>query len=117
MNNKNKIIIVIVIIIVGFIAYSYLKGNANSDTSALVAEKRTAEFATAKEVLSLLNRMSKITLDDGIFSDTAFQSFKDTTVVLTAQPSGRNNPFAPLGADGVRAATTTNTVKKIPNSI
>lgn len=103
--NKNNIIIVSSLVVVAAMALIYLLKNP-SDSSNLVAEKRTAEFASAKEVLNLLNRMSKVKLEDGIFYDKAFQSLNDTTVELVGQPIGRNNPFAPLGADGVRVGTS-----------
>lgn len=109
MNKKNQIIIVVLVIIVGFIAFNYLKSNSNDDSSSsIVAEKRATEFAGAREILSLLNRMSKVKLDDSIFSDKSFISFKDTTVVLSPQPIHRDNPFAPLGIDDTKSTQSSN---------
>ena len=107
MNKKNQIIIVILVAVVGFIAFTYLKGNSNDNSgSSIVAEQRVAEFAGAREILSLLNRMAKVKLDDSIFNDNSFKSLKDTTVVLVGQPVGRNNPFAPLGTDGTKSTSS-----------
>ena len=107
MNKKNQILTVIIVVIVGFVVFTYFK-NISSDNSGstIVAEQRVAEFAGAREILSLLNRMSNVKLDDSIFSDNSFKSLQDTTVVLVAQPVGRNNPFAPLGTDGLRATSS-----------
>ena len=116
MSNKNNIIIVIVVIIAAFFAYNYLiKDQGSASDTSLTAEAKSTNFAAAKEILLLLNRMSNIKLDDSIFSDRAFQSLKDTTVTLKDQPIGRNNPFAPLsGADNSRATTTTTAPSGFP---
>jgi len=107
MNKKNQIITVILVVIVGFVAFNYLKGNSNDNSgSSIVAEQKVAEFAGAREILNLLNRMSKVKLDDSIFNNNSFKSLKDTTVVLVGQPVGRDNPFAPLGTDGIRSTSS-----------
>jgi hypothetical protein len=103
--SKNKIIIISSLLIVVAMAFIYLLKNP-SDSSLVAAERRTTEFSSAKEVLDLLNKMSKVKLDDSIFYDKAFISLRDTTVELVNQPIGRNNPFAPLGADGLRVGTS-----------
>ncbi len=116
MNKKNQIIIVILVIVVGYIAFNYLKGNSNDNSgSSIVAEQRVAEFAGAREILSLLNRMAKVKLDDSIFNDSSFKSLKDTTVILVGQPIHRNNPFAPLGTDDAKS-TPSSTVSPATKS-
>ena len=111
--SKNKIIIIVVVIIVGVFAYFYLTRDQSGTANApLVSEAKTTTFADAKDILTLLNRMSQIKLDDSIFQNVVFKSLKDTTVILVSQPTGRNNPFAPLGSDGttkVQPQTTTKT--------
>lgn len=107
MKNKNTIIIIIVIVVVAVIAFMYLSQSNSADNSAsFTSGQKSAEFASAKEILALLNRMSQVRLEDGIFNNRAFQGLRDTTVVLTSQPLGRNNPFSPLGSDGMRAVGT-----------
>ncbi len=107
MNKKNQIITLVLVIIVGFIVFVYFKNSSKDNSGAsIVAEQRVTEFAGAREILSLLNRMSGVKLDNSIFSDNSFKSLRDTTVVLVAQPVGRNNPFAPLGTDGARATSS-----------
>jgi hypothetical protein len=92
----------------------YLTKNQDTTGTSLVAEKKTADFADAKNILTLLNRMNQIKLDDSIFNSAVFQSLKDTTVTLVSQPTGRNNPFAPLGTDGTKTQSSTNTKTFIP---
>jgi len=108
MNKKNQIIVIILVVIVGFVIFTYFKNNSGDTSgSSIVAEQKVAEFAGAREILSLLNRMSNVKLDDSLFNDNSFKSLKDTTVVLVSQPVGRNNPFAPLGTDGLRTTSST----------
>ena len=97
MSNRNKIIIGIVLIIVIGIGYTYLKNSGQDQGATLTSETRTANYADAQTILTLLNQMSKIKLDNSIFFNQIFQSLKDTSVVLVSQPTGRDNPFAPIG--------------------
>lgn len=54
----------------------------------------------SKDFLAVLLSIKNITLDDSIFSDTAFLNLKDSTIVLLPDGSeGRPNPFAPIGAE------------------
>jgi hypothetical protein len=101
MNKKNQILTVIIVVIVGFVVFVYFKNSSKDNSgSTIVAEQRVAEFAGAREILSLLNKMANVKLDDSIFNDGSFISLKDTTVILVAQPINRDNPFAPIGTDG-----------------
>lgn len=53
-----------------------------------------------KDFLAILLNVKNIKLDDRIFSDIAFTSLRDSSIVLTADGTeGRANPFAPIGAD------------------
>jgi hypothetical protein len=101
MNKKNQILTLVIVVIIGFVVFTYFKNSSNDNSSStIVAEQRVAEFAGAREILSLLNKMSNVKLDDSIFNDSSFNSLRDTTVVLVPQPINRNNPFAPIGTDG-----------------
>ena len=51
--------------------------------------------------------MNQVQLNDSIFSDPTFQNLKDNTVTFTAEPAGRDNPFAPVGTNGAVAPSTT----------
>ena len=55
-----------------------------------------------QEFLDLLLSVQNIKLDDAIFSDEAFISLRDSSIILVPDGNeGRPNPFAPLGADVV----------------
>lgn len=108
MSKKNILMLIIAVIFLG-IAFMYLtRNNTTSDSSSLSVNSSTAPSADAQYIYSLLQRMSAVKLDDSIFSSAVFQSLKDNTVVLTAQQTGRNNPFSPIGTDtGVTIQATT----------
>lgn len=56
----------------------------------------------AKDFLSLLLNVKNIKLDDTIFSEIAFDSLRDSSIVLIPDDNeGRPNPFAPLGSDKI----------------
>lgn len=54
---------------------------------------------TAAQILSLLQELNAIQLNDSIFSDPMFLSLKDYHVDLAEEPKQRSNPFAPIGQD------------------
>jgi len=114
---KNQIIIISAVIIFAVIAFMYLKNNS-SDTSgsSIVAENKVAEFADAREILTLLNKMSGVKLDDAVFNNPAFNFLKDGTVTLVPQSPGRNNPFSPVGSDGSRLSSSTKSTNNQPSS-
>lgn len=94
-----KILVLITVVIVALAAFWYL-GSGNQNTGSLSASVAAPQSADAKYIYSLLQSMSQVRLDDSIFSNSIFTSLKDNTVTLSAQASGRNNPFAPVGVEG-----------------
>jgi hypothetical protein len=110
MNKKNILIIIVAVIFLGIVFIYLTRDNTAGDTSSLSTNVSTAPSADAQYIYNLLQRMSAVKLDDSIFVSTAFQSLIDNTVVLTAQQTGRNNPFSPIGTDTgifIQATTTT----------
>lgn len=71
------------------------------DTFTSVGDTETqADSQIAKDFLAVLLSVKNIRLDDSIFSDVAFMSLKDSSILLKPDGSeGRPNPFAPIGAD------------------
>jgi len=60
----------------------------------------SATDAVAQDFLNMLLSVKSINLDDSIFSDPAFASLQDSSLVLVSDISqGRPNPFAPIGND------------------
>lgn len=99
MNILNKfkgLIITCVILGIGFIAYTYFISQPEEQT--LSAQNTSDAPVVDQDLISLLLTLRSIKLDEKIFSDTAFRSLEDFSKELIAEPVGRNNPFAPLGA-------------------
>lgn len=116
MNSKTKqIIIILVIIIVAFIGYKMLFVGADNSNEALEASaQNNIQFAEGQIILSLLENLDKVDLDDSIFSNKTFISLQSFRRELESQVSGRKNPFLPIGVEGPgvilsRASTTTTT--------
>jgi hypothetical protein len=64
--------------------------NNISDTDPLIT----------KDFLVILSNIKDIKLDDAIFSDPAFSSLRDSSIILTSDGNeGRPNPFAQFGND------------------
>jgi len=97
--NKKTIFIIIIVGLLIMIAFSYL-GNSGTSTSStsLTATQSGSESADAQYIYSLLQQMNQVKLEDTVFSDPSFLNLKDNTVSFSAQPSGRDNPFSPVGS-------------------
>lgn len=106
--NKRNIFILIIIALVIMVAFWYLKGSNSSSSSSLTATQSSSDSADAQYIYSLLQQMSQVKLDDSIFSDPSFENLKDNTVTFSSEPSGRNNPFAPVGSNGTPSTSTIN---------
>ena len=83
--------------------------NLTSTTTSSASSPASSSAATAtdnspvgKDFLTLLLSVKNIKLNDAIFSDIAFTSLRDGSIVLVPEDNqGRPNPFAPLGAEGI----------------
>lgn len=130
MSKKIKnIIIVVVILAIVLVAYFLFFGKSKTPIPA----KNTGSLTTSsgapvtsvvnpnptpantveaskisQEFVNQLLNLKAIKLNDDIFSSLAFQSLEDFTITLV-QPGneGRNNPFAPFGADATVPADAT----------
>jgi hypothetical protein len=110
---KNNIITIVLVIMVGIVAFWYLN-KTDSTTAYLAADVKTTDSVDAKYIYTILQKMAQVTLDDSIFSNSVFKSLKDNTAFFSPQPSGRNNPFSPIGTDSTFAGQSTTTA---PSSI
>lgn len=108
---KNIIIFVAIAAIFALIYVYFIKPDP-ADTAVLVSSSESAvapsagaltteeNSAIAKEFLALLLSVKSIKLDDAIFSDDAFISLHDSSIILVPDGNeGRPNPFAPIGSD------------------
>jgi hypothetical protein len=74
---------------------SQADGTASAPLSSGTDSQVTEEF------LALLLSVKNIKLNDTIFSDPAFATLRDSSIILTPDGTeGRINPFAPIGSEG-----------------
>lgn len=97
-------ILVVVILVISFFAYSYFFTGKETNTSALREEQVSTVAPADQDLISLLLELKSITLDETIFSNTAFQSLQDFSQELVTEPVGRVNPFAPFSPLGAGQA-------------
>jgi hypothetical protein len=105
-------IIALVIIAIAFFGFKAFFASDSTGDVALVSEgSSTSQFVDGKTILVLLNKLSRITLDDSIFSNQIFTGLVNFEKPIEDQVIGRQNPFLPIGVDGsgliVPKATTT----------
>ena len=81
----------------------------NSPTSGVSAQdvlfaENAPELAEVRDIVSILNQLKTISIDDAIFKDPAFMALTDFHREISPQPKGRANPFLP--GEGVRSGTS-----------
>ena len=105
---KNIIIFIIVAAVLVLAYFFFFKKapeqaslTSSSGNSALVnTSVQDQNDSISKDFLSLLLSVKGIKLDDGIFSDSAFATLRDSSIELIPDGTeGRPNPFSPIGTD------------------
>lgn len=113
---KNIIIFVtiaaiFVLIYIFFIKPKPEEGSLVSSTSPVNVNETVSDTGStnntsliAKDFLTLLLNVKDIKLNDSIFSDPAFNSLRDSSIVLEPDGTeGRPNPFAQFGSEALSA--------------
>lgn len=116
---KKIIILLLILALAGVIYFFFFAGkekvnlnqtnsslqstNTGAPVSGIIQDRSISSIEADKigqEFINQLLNLQAIKLNDEIFSSLSFQSLEDFTIVLV-QPGneGRNNPFAPFGAD------------------
>lgn len=92
------VLIVAIIAGVGFVGYNYLSQDSSSgDLIVQVQDSDTSQVGA--QVLSALNQLQQLRLDESVFTDKTFKSLKDFSRPLPTESVGRSNPFAPIGVE------------------
>jgi hypothetical protein len=121
---KNIIIFVGIGLVMVLVYLFLIKGDAeqanlSSDTPLGVAgDSQVPEGGPmiGQEFLTILLNIKNIKLEDSIFSNPAFLSLKDSSIVLLPDGNeGRPNPFAPIGTDNIVAAPVTCELPQVLN--
>jgi hypothetical protein len=115
-----KIIIFIVILVILIFLFIFVS-KKSPDTIPNLSSSSNSSTASndaggiADDFLAWLLSVKSITLNDSIFSDPAFISLQDSSILLTPDGTeGRPNPFAPIGVD-ITSVTLSNTTSVVPN--
>jgi len=95
-NTKKIIIGAVLAALLGFAVYFFFFRSAEI---AIVLDEfgnPVVAQVVGKDLIDLLKELQAITLDDAIFATPAFLQLVDSSVLLSPQPQGRENPFAPI---------------------
>ena len=104
-----KILIsLVVLLLLGFFGYNlFMRSVPISSFSESGGEMGS------DDVISLVEKLKSISIDQSIFSSPLFKNLKDFEVTPTPESQGRVNPFAPIGTEfGFQAVTATTSIKK-----
>lgn len=81
-----------IIVLLSVVGY-YMWGGSSSAPAIVVDQGSPA----SQELLLTLGNLRTITLDPSILTDQKFTALSDFGVTIPPQPTGRRNPFAPVG--------------------
>jgi hypothetical protein len=91
---RNIALVVILLIIVGVAYFTFFNNGTEEVLTSGVSGTEQAQLET-QTLLSQLQDLQKIKIDQSIFSDPRFMSLQDFRQQLVDEPTGRANPFAP----------------------
>lgn len=83
-----------------------LERSSDSATSSAVSRQVGKDVLTALESLEKLKNM-----DVKFFENDVFRQLRPSNQKVPSIPSGRTNPFAPVGSGGAFTATTSGAVR------
>ena len=123
---KNIIIFIVIGVILIFVYIFFFKSKApeasltsTSGNPVIPSTNSTdTNLSIGKDFLTVLLNVKNIKLDDSIFSDLAFSTLHDSSILLIPDGTeGRLNPFAPIGSDITASAINSiNTTTETPAS-
>lgn len=110
---QHKMLFIGVVAVVALVAWYGLTQNAAPEplltTVTPSGSGSPTEASADQELVATLLTLRAVTLSGTIFQDPAFMSLRDFGTTIVAEPVGRPNPFAPLGASATSPAPTSTT--------
>jgi hypothetical protein len=103
---NKKIVIIVLVVIFAFVIFSFFFKKDTGPTSLQTDGSFVSSQVPGRDLIIILRRLEGITLDGSIFQSAAFKSLTDFSLPLVKEPIGRDNPFAPVGFEGIQAAST-----------
>jgi len=91
--SKMPYVILAIIVAIAALIYFYLTGNTTSESQTL-QELSTANQVEGAQVLSLLNEISSLKIDNSFFNNPSYKTLRDYSVQIPALSVGRPNPFS-----------------------
>lgn len=107
-NTFKKIIIPVVVAALLFAGYNFFLKGDGAD-SLLKVSSVSSDDALGTEIIKAINQISTLKLDRSIFDDPIFGTLVDRSEPISPEKSGRDNPFAVIGAGNSSAASTSST--------
>jgi hypothetical protein len=95
----------IVILILGFFGYKTFTQTPVAPNKEVVLSDTEV---VGQDILSLVDKLKIISIDQDFFSSPSFRNLKDFTQPIFPEARGRLNPFATIGSDGSSSLDTIN---------
>lgn len=103
---NKKIFITVLVVLLAFIIYAFFFKKPPEVGVLQTDGSLTSSQIPGRDLIIILRRLESINLDGSVFESAAFKSLTDFSLPLVKEPIGRDNPFAPVGIEGVEAAST-----------
>jgi hypothetical protein len=101
--NIRTIIIAVAAILILFAGYSFFVKKDEPSVTLSTEPVQGAEGNVGREFLAVLLDLKSVELDEAIFETESFKQLEDWSSILSPEPVGRRNPFAPLSAGAMVA--------------
>ena len=90
-HNKNTTALILILVLLGLSYWFFLRGD---EPLISVTSTASSDQIVGRELLIELQRLKSLNqVNVNFFDSEVFKSLEDTTVLVTPQPIGRNNPF------------------------
>lgn len=104
--SKSMLIAFLIVLVIVFVVMMVRRKGSSAGVPDLVSSSgpagtdQSGGSAAPDDFLASLLNVQNIKLDESIFSDPAFASLHDSSILLIPDGTeGRPNPFAPIGSD------------------
>ncbi|HEY4478880.1 MAG TPA: hypothetical protein VI981_00785 [Candidatus Paceibacterota bacterium] len=94
-HNLKTILILVAILAIAGLGYKFLIVNNRIPSIAAVSTTDVTD-QTAREVVTMLEKLRTLKLDKSIFTNEMFLSLEDFNVQVIDEERGRQNPFMPF---------------------
>lgn len=92
LHSRSFLIIIGVLVLAGGLYWYFSSGTGEQPTLSVSTSETTAE----QTFQTLVNQLGPISFDTSILSDPRFNALVNITAPITPEPTGRQDPFAPI---------------------